>query len=73
MVPLMPPASARDDVDDHAQLETAADLAQQLEIHRLGVVLGAVRGIAASTQSKNSVRARRERSAMAWRARRVPA
>ena len=29
---------AGDDIDDHAQLDVAADLAQQLEINRLGVV-----------------------------------
>ena len=41
MTPLMPAGRrAGDDVDDHAEVELAADLAQQVEIDRLGVVLG---------------------------------
>jgi hypothetical protein len=47
-----------------------ADLAQQLELHRLGVVLGVVRGIASvDAVEEFGLRALRERSAMACSAR----
>ena len=36
----MPPAEARDDIDDDSQLNRSTDVAQKIEIDRFGIVFG---------------------------------